>query len=348
MIEVSQFSPFVLSTHRGFFILDQLPKNATEVDVSIQTPAGNEPVDFVDVFVLHDGTLLAAWQHPFQKLPLHNLTVFCNGMTQILNLYPLERIIDIYDKPLVPSEDDNNLWGFSFTGSVAVDNGDWRCDRGMYGPKMFIKENVDRVFSEVTEIVVYEPFLCLNGSGHLVYVEGKNKRELALEKLNNSFSPTTGLTVQETLKLIYEWSLLAEEPFNSNDEVAVAAKAFLDGLGFTAEERTVLDSLPPMQISNYLAGSETARVRPSNISALDDTIKTMVFKRMASSSLSKLFSIHGIEDTYGLLEIETAELEAGLQRFNDYYTESAIAKEKSFYDNQVRFFANKKTILDSI
>ena len=349
MIQTQPFTTDIIASHRGFFILDKLPKNATEVDVWIQTPAGNESVDFIDVFVLQDGTLLAAWQHPFQKLPLHNLTVFCDGITQVLNLYPLERIIDIYDKPLMPPADDNNLWAFAFTDSVSVNGGDWRCDRGMYGPRMFIKENVDRVFSEVTEIVVYEPFLCLNGVGHLLYTEGKDKRDLALEKFNNSFSPSTGLTIQETLRLIYEWSVLAKDPFNSTDEAAIAANAFLDGLGFTEEEHTALASLPSMQIANYLAGSETARVRPDTIPALDDAIKTMVFKRMASSSLSALFKIHGIEDTYGLLAIENDELEVGIQRFNNYYSQYPVRSvDKAFYDNQVRFFRNKEILLDKV
>jgi hypothetical protein len=346
MIQTQPFSTKILSTHRGFFLLDKLPKFASELDVWIQTPTGNESVDFIDAFVLQDGTLLAAWIHPFLKLPLHNLTASCDGVTQVLNLYPIERIIDIYDKPLSVSEDDNNLWAFSFTDSVAVNGGDWRCDRGMYGPKMFVEENVDRVFSGVTEIIVYEPFLCVNGAAHLLYTEGKNKKDLALEKVNNSFYPATGFTIQETMRLIYEWSALTEEPFNSTDSAAIAAKTFLDSLGFTTEERTALASLPPMQISNYLAGSETARVRPSNIPALDNAIKTMVFKRMASSSLSALFKIHGIEDTYGLQALEQAELDAGIQRFNDYYTEPVSAADKPFFDNQVRFFRNKQTVLN--
>jgi hypothetical protein len=341
MIQTKLFSTDILATHRGFFILDRLPKNATEVDVWIQTPTGNESVDFIDVFVLQDGTLLASWQHPFQKLPLHNLTVFCNGVVQVLNLYPLERIIDIYDRPL-----DSELGTFSFTKSSPIGGGDWRCDRGMYGAKAFAGENIDRVFSEANEIVVYEPFMCLNGSAHLIYVQAKNKSQLAEDKLNNSVSPSTGRTLQETFRLIYEWSVLAEEPFTSADDAAVAAKAFLDGLGFTTEELTALASLPPMQISNYLAGSETARVRPSNIPALNDAIKTMVFKRMASSSLSALFKIHGIEDTYGLPSLEQAELDAGIQRFNDYYTEPIRDADKPFFDNQVRFFRNKQTVLN--
>jgi hypothetical protein len=341
MIQVQPFSTEVLSTHRGFFILDKLPKFATEVDVWIQTPTGNESVDFIDVFELHDGTLLAAWLHPFQKLPLHNLVAFCDGVTQVLNLYPLERIIDIYDRPL-----DANLGTFTFTKSIAVGSGDWRCDRGMYGAKAFEQENIDRVFEDVGQIVFYEPFLSLNGVSHLIYVQASNKTQLAEEKVNNSIAPVTGRTLQETMRLVYEWAVLAEEPFDSTDDAAVAAKAFLDGLGFTGEERTALANLAPMQISNYLAGSETARVRPSNIPALDDVIKTMVFKRMASSSLSALLKIHGIEDTYGLTALEQEELDAGVQRFNDYYSEPVSAGDKPFFDNQVRFFRNKQIVLN--
>ena len=341
MIQTKLFSTDILATHRGFFILDRLPKNATEVDVWIQTPTGNESVDFIDVFVLQDGTLLAAWQHPFQKLPLHNLIVFCDGVIQVLNLYLLERIIDIYDRPL-----DASVGTFSFAKSIHVGGGDWRCDRGMYGAQQFTEDNHGRVLDEVNQIIIYEPFMGVNGSAHLLYLEATNKTQIADTKINNSVAPVTGRTLQETFRLIYEWSALAEDPFNSTDDAAVAAKAFLDGLGFRAEERTALASLPPMQIANYLAGSETARVRPATVPALDDAIKTMVFKRMAASSLSALFKIHGIEDTYGLATLEKAELDAGIQRFNDYYTEPVSAADKPFYDNQVRFFRNKQTVLN--
>jgi hypothetical protein len=341
MIQTQQFSTEILATHRGFFILDKLPRFANEVDIWIQTPAGNESVDFIDVFVLHDGTLLAAWRHPFQKLPLHNLIAFCDGVTQPLNLCPLERIIDIYDRPL-----DAGLGTFSFAKSIPIDGGDWRCHRGSYGPWQFTDDNYQIVIDEAPQIVIYESFLNINNAGYLIYLEATGKTQLAEEKVNNSVAPVTGRTLQETMRLIYEWAILAEEPFNSTDPAATAAKTFLDSLGFTTEERTALASLPPMQISNYLAGSETARVRPSNIPVLDDAIKAMVFKRMASSSLSALFKIHGIEDTYGLQALEQAELNAGIQRFNDYYAQALDPNEKPFFDNQLRFFRNKQIVLN--
>lgn len=366
MIQVQPFTTDVLLTHKMFFILDKLSKNATEVDIWIQTPTGAESVDFVSVYSLHDGTLLAAWQHPFQKLSLHNLFALHENTSQYINLYPIERIIDIYDRPLEIDPEDNNLWSFTFTNSQPIDSGDWRCDRGMYGPKAFDEENLDRVFSSLDEIIFYEPFLCVNGTGNLVFLSGKNKKETALEKVNNSFHPTTGFTLQETLRLIYEWSILAEEPFNSMSPAALSSKSFIEAMTLNESEQDVLDNLPPMQVAQFLSGSETARVRPNNVPELSDEVKNIVFKRMGSSSLCALLQVHGIEDTYGLLELERQELNAGIGRFKDHYQipedwsmlewERIIEHCVLYYHetigpyvhNQLRLFNNKKTILDKV
>ena len=342
-----------------FFVLDKLPKFATEVDIWIQTPSGNESVDFITMFFLEDGTLLAAWEHPFQKIPLHNVTVFCDGITQVLNLYPLERIIDIYDRPI-----DAELGTFTFTKSKSIGTGDWRCDRGMYGPQAFEEEQVSRVITDIGQVVVYEPFLSINSVGHMIYLESNAKSDLANEKINNSIAPLTGRTLQETLRLIYEWSLLCGEPFNSQDEPALAAKSFIEGFRFTNEELSILDSMPSMQISNYLSGSENARVRPNDIPVLNEAVKQMVFKRMASSSLSALLKIHNIDDVYNILQAEIEELVNGISRFREYYqipsewdmTEEQkivehcelYTKQGSYVFNQLRFFKNKQLLLDKV
>lgn len=358
---VKPFETDVILTHKGFFILSDLPKFATEVDIWIQTPAGNESVDFIDVFCLTDGTLIAAWKHPFYHTSLHNLLAFCDGVTQLLNLTLLESIIDIYDRPL-----DADLGTYTFTKSIPIDGGDWRCDRGMYGAKAFEQENIPRVLDDIGQIVTYESILNVNGVAHLMYMEATNKSAFALDKINNSVAPTTGRTIQETLRLIYEWSLLAEEPFNSTEEVALSAKTFLSSLKFTDVERSSLATLAPMQISNYLAGSEIARVRPDIISELTDDIKEVVFKRMSASSLSALLEIHGIEDTYGLVNVEKQELIDGIKRFKEYFeipedwelTDEAHIIEHCtstidptvgpYVHNQLRLFKNKKQVLDEI
>ena len=361
MIQTQPFNINVLSTHKVFFLLERLPKNTTEVDIWIQTPIGYESVDFVDVFVMQDGSLLAAWKHPLQKLGLQNLVAFADGVTQVLNLYPVERIIDVYDRPV-----DSSSGTFNFTQSRVIENSDWRCDKGYYGARAFAGEVSSPVISSLDEVVAYESFLSVAGVAHLIYIESSGKQELAVEKLNNSVVPITGRTFQEVLRLIYEWSALAEEPFNSLDDVAVSAKKYMGDLHFTEDEISLIQALPPMQISNFISGSDEARARPDNIPPLSAGIADILFKRMASGSLSFIISKNpAIWDYEEVHQRELAELEEGILRFREYYgvpeyveltevsrvtdfAEIQAPKQLSYVHNQLRHFANKKRVLNAL
>jgi len=358
MITVKPFTIEVLSTHKAFFLLDELPKNSTEVDVWVQTPTGNESVDFIDVFLMKDGSLLAAWVHPYQKIPVHNLLVFANGATQILNLHTVENVIDIYDRPI-----DASTGTFIFCSSQIIENGDWRCDQSMYGPRPFAGEAVDRVITDIEEIVFYEPILNINGVGHLIYLESKTKTQLAVEKLNNSIVPVTGRTLQECFRLIYEWSVLAKQPFDSKDEAAVTAQKFTSELKFSEQEIKVLENLTPMQVGKFLSGSETARVRDMDILPLSDDVASILFRRMAASCLSFIVSLNpDIWDIQEIVSAEVQELEKGVARFKDYYQipegmeiedNPAVIdhcfiyfpKQLSYVHTQLRGFKNKKMII---
>jgi hypothetical protein len=367
MIQTQPFNIDVLSTHKVFFLLEHLPKNTTEVDIWIQTPIGYESVDFVDVFVMQDGSLLAAWKHPLQKLPLQNLVAFGDGVTQVLNLYPVERIIDLYDRPV-----DATSGTFIFSGSGVIDGADWRCDNGYYGPKSLYVEELDSsLINSLAEIVAYEPFMSVAGLGHIMYVESntQNKPELAdlaVNKLNNSIAPVVGRTFQEVLRLIYEWAVLADEPFNSTENVAVTAKNYMGTLRFTEDEIDLIKELTPMQISKFISGSTEARIRPDNITPLSAGISDILFKRMASSSLSFIISRNpGIWDYEEVRQKELDELEVGILRFREYYgvpeyveltetsrvlefAEIQAPKQLAYVHNQLRHFANKKSILNGL
>lgn len=359
MITVKPFTLEVLSTHKGFFLLDKLPKHATEVDVWVQTPTGNKSVDFVDVFKMNDGSLLAAWKHPFEKLPLHNLQVFCAGEVQVLNLYTIERIIEIYDRPA------NAEFGtFVFCPSKPIPGGDWRCDKSMYGPQRFPNETVGRIIDSIGEIVFYEPFLNVNSVGHIIYLESSVKSELAIEKLNNSVVPVTGRTLQECLRLVYEWSVLAKDPFSSTEEAPLLALKFVESLGFTQTELNTIENLTPMQVSKFVSGSETARLRDMDILPLSEDVKDIVFSRMASNTLSFIVSLN--PDIYNINEIieeEMKQLDLGIERFNEFYAipegwgfdnpDRYVEHCELYFNptigayvrNQVRLFNNKTELL---
>jgi hypothetical protein len=359
MITVKPFNLEVLSTHKGFFLLDKLPKHATEVDVWVQTPTGNESVDFVDIFSMADGSLLAAWKHPFQRI--HNLQVFCEGIVQVLNLYIVERVIDVYDKP-----SDSEYGTFIFCSSLPIEGADWRCDQSMYGPRPFKGEQVSQVINSLDEIVFYESFLNVNGAGHIIYIETRTKTEFANEKLNNSVVPVTGRTLQECLRLVYEWSVLADEPFNSTDDAAVSASKFIKSLKLTQDEVHAIEALPQMQVSKFISGSETARLRDMEIPELSDDIADIVFRRIGASTLSFIVSKNpGIWDFDEIKNQETLQMELGIQRFREYYKlpddmdieddknvlEHAFIyfeKQHSYVYTQLRNFRNKKKVLLSL
>ena len=358
MITVKPFSIEILSEYKAFFLLDQLPKGADSVDVWVKTPVGKESVDFVDVFQMKDGSLLAAWKHPYQKLPLHNLEVFCNGNVQILNLYTVERIIDIYDRPV-----DADMGTFIFCPSTIIPSGDWRCDQSMYGPKKFDNETVSRVIENAGQIVYYESFLNVNGVGHVMYLESSGKSELANEKLNNSVVPATGRTLQECLRLIYEWSVLAQEPFNSKEEAPLCSYDFVKSLKLSDQELATIESLTPMQVSKFISGSNTARLRDMDINPLSEDVANIVFKRMAASSLSFIVSLNpGIWELGEVIQEEHKQLASGIERFRDYYQlpegmgidehdkvlEHAFIyfpKQKEYVHTQLRGFKNKADLL---
>lgn len=361
MITVKPFNLEVLSTHKGFFLLDELPKHATEVDVWTLTPVGNESVDFVNIFSMADGSLLAAWEHPHQKTALHNLTVYCEGKTQILNLCLAERMINYYNRPV-----DSKLGTFQFAPSVPV-SGDWRCDNSMYGPTVFAEENIDTFLDELgagSELLVCETLLNINGTCHITYMEATNRSLLANEKLNNAIIPIVGRTFQELLRLIYEWSVLAKEPFNATDRCAIIADSFFSALSFTEEELQTIADLPQMQIGQFISGSESARQRPDNIPELSDEVENILWRRMGSSSLSFIVARNpSIWDFNEILKREEKELEYGITRFRSFYeipeyvpleengravdfAEIVTPKHGGYIQTQLRGFKNKQSVLN--
>jgi hypothetical protein len=360
MIKVNPFTLDILKTHKAFFLLDNLPKFSAEIDVWIKTPTGLESVDFIDVFQMQDGSILAAWKHPYQKLANHNLVAFCNGQTQILNLNNAERMVRYFDKPV-----DSSIGTFNFSPSVTIPNGDWRCDNSLYGPFVFAGENVPTFVDDLNSVlIVYECFLNVNSKAHITYIEATNRQKLANEKLNNSIVPIVGRTLQEVLRLVYEWSLLANEPFNATDDAAIAAKSFLTELAFTEQELQVLADLPQMQIGQFISGSDNARKRPDNIEPLNAEVENILWRRMASSSLSFIIARNPqIWDLNSVVKIEQEELENGIVRFREYYgipdyvslkEEDKVVefgniyrpKEEAYIKNQLNGFENKQSIIN--
>jgi hypothetical protein len=354
------FSPEVITTHRMFYLLRDTPADCTQLGIYTQTPSGLTPVDFVDVYEV-GGRLMLAWKEPFKHQVLHNLVVTHAGGREIANLIPVERMWEFYDRPL-----DSDSGAFSFVSSQPGDPGidEWRCDRHGYTGRVF--GFTQPLFARAESIQAVEYALSVNGLGHVMYVQAVMSSEYE-DQVNAAEAPLSARTFQEMMKLLDEWSQATEPPFSNRQACAVAASQFLDEMNLTSEELAEVRSQTPMQVVQYLSGSTDARRRPTNVKPLSQTMKRLLFKRMASSSASVVLSLGGdhVRDFPGLVDMEMAELNNGISRFRQYYgipesveltdiellLASVAGHRESpglFVANQARQFSNKLGILEAV
>lgn len=340
MITVQPFNIEAIKTHGAFYRLRSI-RDISELQILHNTPAGHIETDVADAFSMRDGSIIIAWRHALTLSPMHNLVAVSGQKTEIINLMTLERVINIYDRPV-----DAQVGVFSFTNSdmILAPNLDWRCDNGKFGPRSF---HPITIMDDLPQIVMYEPVLSVNGVGHIIYIEGVGKQTLAEHHLNADEYPVTGRTLWETLKLVREWAVVNQEPFNNKDSVSLKARLFCEELKLDNQEVLTIDSQSPMQIANYLSGSTNARQRPDNVLPINDDVKHLLFSRVASGSMSALEYLNpGMWDLQELLDFEKQHLILEIKLFENM--KKVMDPNKPVIPIQDRFFANKQIILDKV
>jgi hypothetical protein len=356
-MNVQPFNIDVVKTHKLFYVLDSITGNT--VDLYRRTPAGDDPFVDAEVFAMQDGHLMVAIQHPF-KYAANNCLIAKQGSTEeIVNLVAWERLVDFYNTKI--DNTDQGIFVFCKSEPIFNPEMEWRCDNTLYGPRVFDTINPRPVTGNNT-LIAFETFLSVHGVGYVVYIHMKNDTEIREEYKNNSVVPVSGFTLSELFKVVNEWSETSKEPFNSTEEVAIRSSQFLDAIGFTPD---LVDNQTDMQVANYLKGSEEARLRPENVEPNKAELITFIKKRMAGSSLAALSVLYpNIWDTQELLGAEQDELNAGIQRFREYYqipadwelndvdtiVEHCVLNIEPtigpYVHNQLRLFRNKQAVLD--
>jgi hypothetical protein len=227
---------------------------------------------------------------------------------------------------------------------ILAPNLDWRCDNGKFGPRSF---HPVTIIDDLPQIVMYEPVLSVNGVGHIIYIEGVGKQTLANHHINEDSHPVTGRTLWESLKLIREWAIVNEDPFNNTEAVAHKAHQFIRELKLTEQEITVIDQQIPMQIANYLTGNTNARQRPDGVLPITDDVKHLLFSRLASCSVAALEYMNpGMWDLQELLRVEREQLLIDEQIFE--MLKQTFEPNRPVISIQHRVFTNKHLILDKV
>lgn len=160
---------------------------------------------------------------------------------------------------------------FTFSNSKKVNSSaSGRCDNSMNGPSVFIR-NDDNVVSNVfnstfiasmSEIKTFQPILSVDEIGHIVYIKYDNLEKEEFD-LNENNMPKATRTISELLKLMIEWKMVLNDPWNSNDQISKSVESFFNALNINSEiENEIINSQCDMQIVRYLKGDNNARARP--------------------------------------------------------------------------------------
>ena len=239
-------------------------ENTGDFKLYTPTPSGNIEYTEYDVFTSLGHTIIA-----FKELDPYsgdfNYVLVYNDEEFIIDTICYDDILEHFTKDVLKEQDMYCVMSSKvMTPATAVKdavNFIHRCDAGKYGPVQFPLEDGVRptvtdtsLFQHINKITV---MLGAGGVAHVVYG--------AVPKLNDSFRDWPAVsgvakTIMGVMKLIIEWASLTESPFNSDDEVALTCKTYIDTLKIP---QNVLDEISEYQedmpVYRYFQNQENAR-----------------------------------------------------------------------------------------
>lgn len=157
-----------------------------------------------------------------------------------------------------------------------------RCDYDTWGPVGPVRDDDPRyqtpfgsgVITTTNHLLIYGIPFALSPDGFIIYIEAATNDADRLRDpdaedhlVNWEDPPCCTRTFHEMLRLLWEWAQVTVPPFGNDEVAARTAVGILnrlrDDYGLTDELLTeIIADVPPMQISQYLAGNPNARARP--------------------------------------------------------------------------------------
>lgn len=303
-----EFSPFDVQSDKMFYILDTIESD--DLSLVRRTPAGDEEFTEFSAHRLANGQVLLAFPEHFRLATKGNLIAKDGDHEEVVNLTLYERLRPHYDRGTSFPAGDKGCFFFADSMPIHNPQDEWRCDTTAYGPKKYLAIGEDRqdYFTNVGQIIVYEPILSVNGIAHIVYIQRDGGEQYRDMILNGDTLPTAAVTLSEMLKLIHEYALVAEPPFSNPEDVAQDARDFLSALGFYPG---LVADQAEMQVARYLQGDDNARQRPSNPADNSDELRLFLKRRVAHGSLAGALSLYpGSGDIAQAVEIDLANIES--------------------------------------
>lgn len=184
-----------------------------------------------------------------------------------------------------------------------------RCDIGKYGAIPFeLGENAYNI-KNVFNVMNY------SGLGHIVRIETSDSEN---KNINHHSIYTYGRTLEGTIKTAYEWSVVAQDPFNNNEEIAIHSLNFIQNIDLPSDIlNLILTRQPGMAISRYLQTGESVGDIDDENRSMSKELKDFIMSKCAYRSLSVLSKRHpaNIQIDESILLQEKIEAEETLLKY---------------------------------
>ena len=310
-MNIENFTLDVIARHQTWYLLHNNYQN--DITIIRPTPTGPESYTDYSAYRMADNRILIGFNKLVGTVLSQGLIALGDDGEEYITTQIWERISDICN--IAPPVDEPGTFVFVDSQPIVAPNIDWRCDTQYYGPMPFPDLNGVRTnpTEEQSVITVFEPIISASGLAHIVYLRRKDFSQQRLEFIDNALTPAVCTTLGECVKLIHEWALMAEEPFNNTEDIAIKAKLFCNHFDIHHE---LIRPYPNMQIMKFLSGDSQARVRPDNAIAPQDDLIRFIQDNVSHIKLSRLVEINpNIWNYQEIVRIEELELQNKIDNF---------------------------------
>ena len=319
-MNIETFTVDALQKHQMWYALVENYTN--EITLCRPTAAGFDPYNKATAYRMFNGRIVIGFDNAIEAQSQNGIAAIGEGTTEYISTQPYERIKHLCE--IAPPNDTQGTFTFVDSQPVLQEFLDWRCDSGRYGPHPYPDFNGEYVNPVETNSVLleYEPIMSVPGIAHLIYLRRSNFENERHEFLNNATTQMATATLSEMFVLLNEWAQVSEEPFNNTEMIATDAKDFLNAIKFYPP---LINDYPPMQISRFLVGDESARQRPSDPQPLTPQLSLFVKSRVSHLSLAGLLSTDpGLWDVEDVAQLEKETLNNNmLSLHNQFFVNDA-------------------------
>lgn len=267
-------------------------------DFKIQVPTLGGWVDLMDgydIFSINNGSIIA-----FDSVSLYGFfdaQIIQGDQKRHFELTTFEELEDVFQE-----KETHGFTFYIFTksaempaasvfGANATINGKpinqstfARCDIGKYGAIPFELGAKPYNIKYVFNVMNY------SGFGHIVRIE-------TLEEANKNTSHHSlymaTRTLEGAIKTIYEWSVVAQEPFNNKEPQATAALNFINNPYLEdSVVNTAISRQPDMGLAQYIKSGETVVDILHENRVMSDDLKNFIMSKCRYKSLNLMFKNH--------------------------------------------------------